>query len=264
MEKRGRFLVGALLLLCCTLAWLGPLDRLAQAHAEEGLKRAVASFAAARALNAAISVLQGTEVSGGVVVGIKLAPGQVLDPVNDLVEQFSLLMLAASLAFGVQLLLMKMGASWGLAALLSGVAALWLWRVGRGQAAPGLGRLLGALLLVRFVVPVAALTGELAFQGFMAADYRNAQAGIERSVAALGLLEAAQEADAPRWWAVRERIDALKAAGERIVEDSLRVATVFLVQTLLLPLLTVWGLWQGLRGLLSAPGREGQPMRPAR
>lgn len=86
------------------------------------------SFATARTLNAVISVVQGTQVElqpGG--VGMTFTPGQVLDPINDLVEQFSLLMLAASVSFGVQLALIKFGAFWAVSSMLSVVALAWTW-----------------------------------------------------------------------------------------------------------------------------------------
>lgn len=45
---------------------------------------------------------QGTEVAVEPAgVGVIFTPGQILDPVNDLLEQFSNLMLAASVAFGI-------------------------------------------------------------------------------------------------------------------------------------------------------------------
>jgi hypothetical protein len=71
-------------------------------HAEKvdaGLKRALVSFATARALNGVISVVQGTEiVAQPLGVGVTLTPGQLLAPINELVKHFSDLMLAASMS----------------------------------------------------------------------------------------------------------------------------------------------------------------------
>jgi hypothetical protein len=252
-----RILIPALLLLVAALAWLKPLDELAARQADAGLKRAVASFATARALNAVISVLQGTEVSGGVVVDVKLAPGQVLDPVNDLIEQFSTLMLAASIAFGAQILLMQIGASWVMSAALTVAAAAWAWRCVQGRAPPALlTRVLAALLLVRFIVPVAGLSSELAFRAFMADEYADSQQGIERSAAALGALDPIE--GKARWWDVPERFDELKNVAERVVDHSIRIAVVFLLQTLVLPLLVIWILLRASRMIVS-PGPAGGP-----
>ena len=73
-------------------------------------------------MNALISVAQGTEISAQPLgVGGTLAPGQLLDPLNDLVEQFSALMLAASIAFGIQKVLITIGAYWLISLVLTGV-----------------------------------------------------------------------------------------------------------------------------------------------
>ena len=80
---------------------LAPLDAPAIKQVDAGLKRALISYAAARTLNALISLAQGTEISAQPLgFGVTLTPGQLLDPLNDLVEQFSALMLATSIASG--------------------------------------------------------------------------------------------------------------------------------------------------------------------
>src|SRR5690349_11898669 len=79
------------------LAWLKPLDHGAETHVKAGLARALATYAVARTINGVVSVAQETGVAvqpGG--VGMTFAPGQLLDPLNDLVEQVSSVMLAVS------------------------------------------------------------------------------------------------------------------------------------------------------------------------
>ena len=96
MAPLRKLLLPAALCGLLVVVWLTPPDRAAARQVEAGLRRALVTYAAARALNAVISVAQGTEVAlepGG--VGVVFAPGQALDPINDLVEQFSALMLLA-------------------------------------------------------------------------------------------------------------------------------------------------------------------------
>jgi uncharacterized membrane protein len=50
----------AAVLVIITAAWIPGLDAFAEAKVDDGFKRALATFAAARALNAVISVAQGT------------------------------------------------------------------------------------------------------------------------------------------------------------------------------------------------------------
>ena len=97
----------ASIVLC---SWLAPLDAPAVQQVDAGLKRALVSFATARALNAVISVVQGTELAiQPAGIGLILTPGQVLELINDLIENFSDLMLAACVAFGVQKVLIGIG-----------------------------------------------------------------------------------------------------------------------------------------------------------
>ncbi len=241
-----------LLALAVGLSWFKPLDNLALAQAEAGLGRALAAFATARALNAVVSVVQGTEVSAGLGVGVTLTPGQVLDPVNDLIEQFSILTLWASLAFGVQVVMMNMGAFWGMSLLLtlvSGACIAWLWL--RRPWPETLKGALAVVLLLRFALPLVNVGSDLAFQHFMSERFQTSQQSLGQSASTLGDLQAgaaasprsdsdAPVASPPRWWDVPARLDALKQAAEQAVQDIIRLAVIFCVQTLILPVLMIW------------------------
>lgn len=261
MHPSKRFLLPLLLVLLVALTWLQPLDLLAQAHSEAGLKRSLTAFAAARGLNAVISVIQGTEVTGGAFVNVTLALGQVLDPVNDLIEQFARLMLVVSVVFSVQLLLMKMGATWVVSLVLTLLAAIWIWqRLRPAGPSPWLGRLLVALLLVRFVVPVAAITSELSYQAFMAEQFAVSQQAIESSTAALGGAGSGAQSTT-RWWELREKlaekIDELKADADRVVAHVIDLIVLFVMQTVVLPLLVLLAAWWLWRASLEGMGRSG-------
>ena len=254
-------LMAAGLAIVLGLAWLNPLDSSASEHAEIGLKRALTSFAAARALNAVISVVQGTEVSVQLAgFGPTFTPGQVLDPINDLVEQFSTLMLYASVAFGVQLVLIKIGGHWAVSLLLSAVAIAWVWLSWRQTTRHAwLTRLLAGVLLVRYAMPLVVLGSEAGFQVFLADRYKADQDRIELSTGRLTSLSTPEVAPKEgeglsdrfkRWLSqgadvVREvgrRFDELKQVAEEMVRNIVMLIVVFLLQTLVLPMLLLWSL----------------------
>jgi hypothetical protein len=243
-------LVVVALALTLALVWLRPLDRLAQDYTEAGFKRALATFAVARSLNAVISVAQSASVSLSVGAGASVQPGAALDPLDDLIEQFSTLMLGATLSFGAQRLLIGVSAAWPLAALVSALLAAWAAYGWRGLSAPrGLRRVAAGLLLLTLAVPLAALASEAAYRLFLAGEYEAAQAriaaagapAVEAPVAGSdeGLLERLK-----RVWAqnanVGAQLDALRARIGALVEYLVRLGAVFLVQTVVLPLLTFW------------------------
>lgn len=264
MSILRRILLCLFLLVVLAGAWLAPLDLPATQQVDAGLKRALVSFASARALNAVISVAQGTELSVQPAgVGATFAPGQLLDPLNDLVEQFSTLMLAASVAFGVQKVLIAIGGYWPLSLVLTVVALAWTGQQLRQRRVPvWLSRLLVVLLMVRFAVPIVTIGTDLLWQKFMAHDYQSSQRAIEdasRETSASDPATLAEPAtpsivDKLKGWFshntdVRARFNDMRQVLERITEQLIRLIVVFMLQTLLMPLLLLWLLWWWARSL---------------
>ncbi|MFA7293790.1 MAG: hypothetical protein WC023_16235 [Rhodocyclaceae bacterium] len=263
-----RFLLFLVLTIVLAGAWLKPLEIAATQQVDAGLKRALVSFAAARALNAIISVAQGTDVSiepGG--VGIKFAPGQVLRPINDLVAQFAELMLAASVAFGVMKVLLGMASHWAVSALLSLFALAWLGFRGRRRESPvWLGRVLFVLLLVRFAVPLVTVGSDALFHKFLDGDYATSQNAIDGNTAQLATLsQPPGDAGAgvgeriKGWWTknidVAARIEKLKQVASQLTEHIVSLIVIFLMQTLVMPLLLFWALYRGGKAVFDPPTR---------
>lgn len=255
----------AALILC---SWLAPLDSTAIQQVDAGLKRALVSFATARALNAVISVAQGTEVSVQPIgFGVNFTPGQLLDPVNDLVEQFSNLMLAASIAFGVQKVLIGIGAYWLISLVLTTVAIGWAWLYFRQQQPPvWLSRMLVVLLMIRFAIPMVTIGTDLLFQKFMAADYETSQQGIDTASGIVAKLNPPVTVNSENlgvvekikgWWSqnvdVKTRFENLKQAAEQATEHIIKLIVIFLLQTLVIPLLLLWALYGVARGVFEWP-----------
>ena len=119
--------ITALLLLVIALSWSESLDQAARDRIDVSFKKAIATYAVARSLNAVISVAQGTELAVQPVgIGVSLSVGQILDPLNDLIERFSWLVLLALASLGSQLLMMELFAHvWmNVALTLAGLGAI--------------------------------------------------------------------------------------------------------------------------------------------
>lgn len=261
MKMRMVLAVAVALMVACS--WLVPLESVANQQVDAGLKRALISFATARALNAVISVVQGTEVAVQPAgVGINFAPGQILDPVNDLVEQFGQLMLVASVAFGVEKVLISMGAHWAISSLLTVTAIAWVYAyLRRGTSPPWLTRMLLILLMTRFAMPLVIIGSDQLFREFLAADYQSSQQVIEVASGQITKLNSAV-APAPEeqsmvdkitgWVSrnadIKPHLDNLKQTVEQTTERIIRLMVIFLLQTLVLPVLLLWVLWGIVRG----------------
>lgn len=262
---------GVLFLLAgvvCWAAWWMPADGTAQLQVKADLERAAITFAAARALGAVLSVAQSATVQGGVVVaGVSISPGQALQPLNELVDHFATVMLAVSVAFGVQLFLLNVGAHWVVSTALTVVLALaivWYWREDRARG-PWLQSALVLLLLVRFAAPLGALANGVLYQHFMAHDYSTASAVMAQSEATV-LDSTPEEAKKPgfidraKGWVQsvsnpQALYEAILKSGRDWSDRMVQLMTLFVLQTLLIPLGFLWLAWRVARAAVSGLAR---------
>lgn len=266
IDKRllRRALLGICAAVILVLAWFGPLDRLAQDYVESGLKRALITFATARTANAIISVVQETTVAiQPLGVGVTLSPAQALDPLNDLIEQFSALMLAASISFAIQRVLISIGGYEWVSVFLTAALLGWAWMGWQGGRPPRwLTRTLLVLLLVRFAVPLAALGSEASFRLTMASDYAQAQMAVKATSDELARMapetpKGAGAIDRLKEWWDRQKQDIqayfgqLKDKAENMVRHVIILMALFIVQTLVLPLFFLWVVQRLFRTALS-------------
>jgi hypothetical protein len=278
-SKWGRLVASLLTVALVVLSFTGGADQTGQQYTQQGFQRALITFASARAINGLVSVAQGTELAvqpGG--FGAVFAPGEILDPINDLIEQFSEVMLFSAAVLGTQKLLIEMSGWFWFSVLLAMVSLWWLvtlWRPGFAatRTRRALLALSGILLVIRFLVPFAAVANEAVFELFLAPDYEQANQRLEQAARDLDIQQeqAAQSANEDSLRArleglfesaknkadVKARIDELKAAANDTAQEIIALIALFMIQTLLLPLVFAWLGFVAVRSLaryaLAAP-----------
>ena len=127
------------------------LDDYTDEYTDEALKNAALTYAAARGLNAVVSMMQSSSVEAGVgVVSGSVTIGELLDPLNDMIERFSTVMtwVLASLAAQKVLLLLASHKLFLYLVAVLGVSAVLLLYFG-GPAAQNL--VFRSFLVVVFV-----------------------------------------------------------------------------------------------------------------
>jgi len=143
--KRARLRVWVLAIAAAFLAVLlwGGVDGYAGSYLVSTIGDLGLIYATARGINALVSVLQGTEID---LPMLTLTLGELLDPVNDLIERFSGVLTFALGALILQQILLAVlsdaAVTWVLAAAVAGLGLLSL------AAGPGVNRQLLRLLLV--------------------------------------------------------------------------------------------------------------------
>ena len=78
------------------------IDQRCIEYLDQTLKRATIAYGLCRATNAIVSVLQKIEIGVEAVGTVTFSPFEWLDPLNDLVERFSWILLAAMASIGIQ------------------------------------------------------------------------------------------------------------------------------------------------------------------
>ena len=87
------------------LGWLGLLDNYSSEQLNNSISSAGLIYGTARGINALVSMLQGTELD---IVFLTFSIGEVLDPINDLIERFSAIILIALGSLAVQKILLAL------------------------------------------------------------------------------------------------------------------------------------------------------------
>ena len=245
-----------LLVALVVLSWTGTLEQAAQSNTQATLARALTTYAVARGLNGVISVAQGTELAiQPVGVGVTLTPGEILDPLNDLVERFSWLALLASASLGTQLLMTELLANaWVSAAVTIATAAylMSLWWPGGAAGRQLLLRVCAGALFARFLFTAVTLVSGWIDAQLLAERQTEGLADLQVTQQHIESVHTAAPPPSSSEAGVLERFNAfldeqqaaldiearLARLGERIeaaIEGLVELMVVFFVQTLLIP-----------------------------
>ena len=282
MTRRRKIVWTVTAVLVAALAASGFADSRSDTYADEAFKRALVTFAVARSLNGVISVAQGTEVAvepGG--VGVNFTVGQILDPINDLVEQFSSVMLVAATSLGLQNILLNMTGWWGITLLLvlaaSGLIAATWWPGAARSATTSLAiRIFLVAAFLRFALPILIIGTHVVFNVFLENEHDAATAVLEATsseIEEFSQQDFAAESDSTElglmdrlgemWNSsvaqlnVAGRIEQLKVSASSASEQIIRLIVIFLMQTIILPLGFLWLFVEGLKGIAGRAARLG-------
>jgi len=242
-----------------------PFDEKSNAYLDNTLKKAIYTYAIVRGINGVISVVQNTRVDMSPAgIGVSMAFGEILDPVNDLVERFSWVMLVSTVALGVQKIFLSLGTWLGLNILLSLsmvvlLIAIWIPHHSKDMVM-GLGyKLIGISMVVWLCVPVITIAGGKVYDLFLKDRYNTASQSLDlinkelkqtdvigtnpsKNNGETGLLDDVKSyyKEAKHSLNINARINDLKQKLSNYAEHTINLIIVFLAQTVILPLLFLW------------------------
>lgn len=237
------------------------IEEKADAYFKESITQAATVFATARAINGAISVIKESSVSGTPGgVGIDIAAGQVLDPVDDVIERLSDILFTTIISLGIQKIVYELIGEIAFACvgiLLAGTLVSGFFSNNAKWRAANLFMKKAALLilLVRMALPCTALLADFAETHFFAPRIAEAQGKLEllstgepvefkidftEDDGFLDKIDKAWAATKHTFESTKEMLVTFKENMGTIVETSLDIAglyiALFIVQVIFLPI----------------------------
>lgn len=259
-----QLLLSILFLLAITLAFTHTLDTSSKQQIDKAFNRALITFGISKALNGVISVAQGTELAiQPAGIGINLTPGQILDPVNDLIERFSWVMLASTTSLGIQKIFLAMSA-WPafnyffITCVFLAIIVLYLPVNKTDALRASFLKFVLFLILLRFIVPVASISNEAVYAIFLQPEYTSSTQGLQTATDKISLLNKTEQSNQPDikkksvWESAKSfynstsdaldmnsRIEKYKKAASDTTTHTINLIVVFIFQAILIPLLFI-------------------------
>lgn len=142
------------------------LDSNADDYFEQAMSKATVAYGTTRIINASVSILKDSEVHaepGG--IGLSLAIGEILDPIDDMTERVSDVLITAIVSLGIQKLIFELGITI-IPKLLALVIVLytilaWINYKGAERVNYFLVRFGVVILVVRLFLPFSALVNDV-------------------------------------------------------------------------------------------------------
>jgi hypothetical protein len=237
------------------------LDRIADDYFSESIQAATISYATARGVNAVVSVVKESHLElAPAGVGVTIAAGQILDPIDDMTERLSSIMVAAIASLGIQKIGFEISKALAFKTiaivLLLTIPLLWLNSTSLITLLQPVIKICLILLLLRFMLPASALISDSLYTNWL-------QPGIEASVEKLTIVSESYNemsnmpAEQNKGFfssmtaGAADKVEKTRAAfmnmvenAENIISALLQLMTaylaIFIVQLLLLPLFMLW------------------------
>ena len=121
MGQLEKFTQPILIMALLIVSWWGAVDNLAAYVNGESIKDAAIIYGVARSINGVISLIQSAEI--GAIVG-SVRPGELLDPMNDLIERFSSVMAWSLSSLVLQKVLLSVFSSYSFKVIFTVCCAL--------------------------------------------------------------------------------------------------------------------------------------------
>ena len=151
------------------------LDDYSDNYTHDSIIQAGVSYAIARGINGIVSVLQTSTVQAGVGVSGSIAFGEVLDPINDIIERFSYVMSLAIGSLVLQKILLGISAHFLFKLLIVGFGFILITAIiiKNAAATSWASKIFVILLFIRFALVIVVSFNSIADNIFISTQINN-------------------------------------------------------------------------------------------
>lgn len=267
---KNKILLSILGILTVTGLFLTPiktipfLDAKTDKYFSEAITKAGVAYATCRVINASVSVVKDSslqlEPAG---VGVSLAVGQVLDPIDDMTERLSDVLVTAITSLGVQKLSYEICVSLApqIFAIFLLIFFILIWfnneRLNSLQRITA--RILIIIAILRFCLPMSSFANDYIYKNYFAEEISKANSQLSLYSGVFDKLGSVAIPNASDMWeslgnsstliknmaidlknALKDSVTSMSGIIENLLKLSFLYVGIFLIQVIILPLLVFW------------------------
>lgn len=237
------------------------VDSLSDTYFKETTTQAALAYATVRGVNGVVSVLKESQVElSPAGIGVSIAAGQILDPIDDMTERLSTVIVTALVSLGLQKLITEIGAAvpghYAALVVLFLLIPIWLPSPNKDRYLAVLLKIYFLLLILRLIMPVSALISDSLYKNLLKAEIIQAEqqlASIFPGHDQLQNFNDFTDSDSISSFsaAARDRLEQTKSLFskisenvETIIEALLQLTTMyvslFILQVIMIPVALLW------------------------
>lgn len=262
--QAGICILVAILLLYAKAPKLPSIDQKADGYFTSAITKAGLAYATCRAVNASVSILKDSDLQlEPAGIGVSLAIGQVLDPIDDMTERLSNILVTAIASIGIQKLIYEISISVApplvavLLLILSPLLLLSHTRMENLQTY--ITRVMILIIIARVCLPISAVINDYVYRQFFEEQITQARNNIATGSMGSnrltdfslpefkGFMDAIENGAAflkQKSIAFKNALAGTVRNAGNIIENLLKLtflyAGIFVVQVIVLPILIFW------------------------
>lgn len=253
--NKKKIIITVLLLLISLLLFLRPfqtnyfstVDERSNTYLNETIKKATITYAGLRTMNAVISVIQSISINASFKIpliasgGGSISIGELFDPINDLIERCSVVILFSLASLGIQKIILQISPFIAFQIFLPVALLLFctgIWRpVFKGfDFRKTALKLLIFAVAIRFCIPLAALCNDKMNDLILSEKYEQTRSGITDLESSLAEVKSNLTISDK----IKETLENLKNSMSNKISYFIDTIIIFIIQTALIPVFVLF------------------------